>query len=152
MLTFQTERWPSVVEEIKPLLYLNWCETALDHAEIPLDPDFERYAKADIDGSLHITTARIGASLVGYFVLFVVRHPHYKSTLFALMDAYFLEQEHRRGPNGIRLFLEAESALRARGVREIIANSKVSHDMSAIFERLNWRRTAIAYTKLLEPE
>jgi hypothetical protein len=32
----------------------------------------------------------------------------------------------------------------------MIANSKTVNDISPLFERLGWRRTAIVYTKLLE--
>ena len=161
-LTFQTERWAAIAEEIRPLLLANWKETALDHEKIALDPDFDSYATRDLDGFLHVTTARaedweIGEGtptekrpLVGYFIAMVAPHPHYQTVLFCFMDVYFLAEQYRIGSNGLQLFLAVEKAMRHRGVSEIIANTKVKHDISPVFERLGWRRTAITYTKLLE--
>lgn len=148
-LYISPERWSMVAEEIQPLLIRNWQETALDHAEIQLDPDYDLYAKADCERRLSVVTARADGRLVGYFINFVVPHPHYKSTLFGLMDVFFLEKEHRNAANGLRLFLETEKALRALGVKEVVANSKMRNDVSILFERLGWRKTAITYTKLL---
>jgi hypothetical protein len=138
-----------MAEAIQPLLLQNWRETALDHDRIPLDPDFSVYSKADLAGTLHITAAWDGEHLAGYFILFVIAHPHYKSTKFALMDVYFLEPKYRKAANGLRLIAHAEVALKAKGVKEIIANTKVKLDMSGLFTRLGWRFTARVYTKLL---
>jgi len=129
---------------------MNWRETALDHSKIPLDPDFSIYAKADKAGTLHVTAARNDeGELVGYFVLFCVPHPHYRSTIFAMMDAYFLRPEYRKGAAGLRMFSETEKLLKGRGVVEIIANTKVHHDMSKLFARLKWRLTAYTFTKVI---
>ncbi len=147
-MTFQVERWPQIEEEIKPLLVLNWRETGLDHETIHLDPNFEIYRARDAAGELHVVTARHGNQLAGYFFNFIAPHPHYKSTLFAFQDVYFLKEEHR-GPNGIRLFLATEKYLRERGVREMIANTKISHNKGAMFDKLGWRLTAMTYSKLI---
>ena len=77
-------------------------------------------------------------------------HPHYKSTLFAFMDIYFLKEEFRTGANGMRLFLEAERDQRRLGVVQAIANSKVVNDISLMFETMGWEKTGTSiYTKLL---
>ena len=148
-LTFQSERWAAVEEEIQPLLIKNWRETALDHDLIPLDPNLDLYRSRDLAGQLSVVTARASEELVGYFINFVTPHPHYQSTLFGLMDVYFLDTKYRQAGNGLRLFQAAERDLASRGVREAIANTKVAHDMSAIFERLGWRKTAITFTKII---
>lgn len=151
-MVFAQERWSAVAYDIRPLLLKNWQETALDHAQILLDPDYELYAKADCEKRLSIVTARMDGVLVGYFINFVVAHPHYKSTLFGMMDVYFLEQQYRNAATGLRLFLETEKALRSLGVKEVIANSKLKKDTSMLFERLGWRKTAVTWTKLLQGE
>ena len=148
-MKFQTERWADLAKEIEPLLWRNWRDTALDHEASPLDPDYARYENLDKIGKLHITTAREAGELVGYFILVVNEHPHYQTTLFGFMDVFFMDHKFRNGPAGIRLFLEMEKALKDRGVREVIANTKIHRDVSNIFERLGWRHTAATYTKLI---
>ena len=149
MLTFQQEHWPDFVEEIKPLLSLQWGEIALDHDEIPLDPDWERYADADAKGQLKTTTVRDGKKLVGWYASIVTPHPHYKSTLFAFLDLYYILPKYRTAINGMRLFVEMEKSMRALGVKEMISITKMHHNVAPLFERLGWRETGITFTKVL---
>ena len=149
-LTFQMEPWSGVEEDFKLLWPGQWKELALDQAEVPYDPDWSRYAKLDSDGLLKIVTARDGRKLVGWHVGMVGTHPHYKTTIFAMQDMYYVVPEYRRMPTiGMRLFLEMEDAMKRLGVKEIVGNTKLHLDRSAFFERLGYVKTAICYRKIL---
>jgi GNAT superfamily N-acetyltransferase len=150
-LTFQVEPWPAIKEEIKPLLVKHWEEIALDRDAIPLDPDYEVYDKLHEMGVLVACTVRDGRKLVGYYANLLKGHPHYKSTLFAFLDVYFLLKEYRNAQNGLRLFTFMEKEMRARGVRKICSMTKLDHDASALFLRLGWKPVETIFTKLLEP-
>jgi GNAT superfamily N-acetyltransferase len=149
--TYQVERWPDVVDEARPLWDLHWQEVALDRERIPLDPDFALYAQLDAMDQLHIVTVRdAGQTLVGYHASIVRPHPHYRTSLSAFTDLYYLLPPCRKGMVGVRLFREVERTLRARGVEKASVQTKVSLDMSRIFERLGWRLTEKVYTKYLK--
>jgi len=52
-------------------------------------------------------TARDGDKLVGYFLWFLVSHPHYKHVVVAEEDLHFLPLEYRRGLTGYNLMKAA---------------------------------------------
>lgn len=149
-LTFHEEGWADILDELKPLIALQVSDKSLPHPSLTLDLDWEGFAARSLAGTLHITTARAGAELVGYFMNYVVFHPHYIHTRYGMMDTYFLAPGYRSAQCGMRLFMAMEAFMRARGVTELMALTKVGFDVSALFERLGWRRGAIAYAKSLE--
>lgn len=149
MLTFAIEAWPDVVEEMKPLFAEHWREIGVDHEAIPMDMDYEMYEKYHEIGYLKITTARAEGKLVGYCMALVCTHLHYKSTLFALGDLYYLDPEYRNGAAGVRMFMEHEKNMRACGAKKITTITKKHSDRSAMFEGLGWVAQETVYTKVL---
>lgn len=146
-LAYAVESWFDVRAEVGPLWRLHYAEIA--DKRIPLDPDFDRYDQIALLGKLHIVTVRDRGKLVGYLFAIVDTHLHYRHTLFAGFDLYWVDPVHRRGWAGVRLFREAEQTLRARGVRKVVANTKVAKDMSRIFERLGFQEAERIHTKYL---
>jgi hypothetical protein len=127
----------------------NWRAIALDLQEMPLDPDYGRYADLDAAGVLHISTVRGDGELVGYYANLVHPHPHYKSTLCAFLDVYWLAFDHRKPQTAIALFCFMEDRMRELGVRKMISMTKLAHDVSPLFKRLGWKPVETAYTKLI---
>lgn len=149
MVTYQVEDWFDCVAEMKLLWPLHWEEVALNRDKIPLEPDmdsYEAYAKA---GALHVVTIRADGKIVGYHVSVVRPHLHYKSSLSAFVDMYYLHPDFRQGMTGVRLFKEVEKSLKARGVQKMFTGTKLSLDMGRIFERLGWHETERLYTKYI---
>jgi Acetyltransferase (GNAT) family len=149
-LLYQTENWnPFLCRELQELVEQQWREIALDRDEIPLDVGWEGYdSKSD---NIIVSTVRTveHGNLVGWYMNFVGRHPHYKTTTFAFLDQYYLMPEYRKGNTAVRLFLEMERAMRERGVKQMISISKLHIDSSKLFDFLKWRKTGITYTKVL---
>lgn len=149
MVTFAVEPWVDVKHEMAALWPAHWREVALDHDAIPLDPDLELYDQLADSGMLHLLIAREAGRIVGYHVSIVKPHLHYKTSLHAQTDVYYISPEFRQGMTGVRLFKEAEASLVARGVKKMITGTKLSLDMGKIFERLGWRETERTYTKCI---
>lgn len=147
--SYQVERWRDLKAEMLPLLHRHWEEIALNHAEVPLDIDHERYDALDESDALHIVTVRQDSDLIGYHVAIVSSHLHYKSTLHGITDVFFLAPEHRKGLTGVRLFKRVEEEMRALGVKKLFTATKVHLDMSPIFERLGFNRVEYLYAKIL---
>ena|ERR1700761_8333982 len=102
---FGWERLHQIAHELPPLILEHWKELALNQDTIPVDIDWDRYYKLDIDGILHILTARVpSGQLVGYAFMMLGPHMRYKSTLWAHVDVCWIDPLYRQGWLGIRFF------------------------------------------------
>lgn len=145
---FHVEPWRPFFEEARPLMQRHWEEIAVDQGTIKLSLNEERYQAMADGGILHVLAARADGALVGYYIAFLLPHVHYQDAgLMAFTDIYFMLPEFRRGSAGIRLFVEAEKSLRARGVVKTYLSTKVHKDNGPIFEKLGWKLTDRVYTK-----
>jgi L-amino acid N-acyltransferase YncA len=152
VITFQQEHWPAIRDEVMAIAGEHWETVAVEKDRIKLDLDEELYVKLDELGILHVTTARADGKLAGYYAMCVRVHPHYKQTLFAFLDSYFIVAEHRRGTVGLKLFLAMEVAMKALGVQRMIAGMKLHYDVGAVFERLGWTAIETTFTKYIGEE
>ena len=146
---YRVERWRDLKREMLPLLQRHWREVALNHTEVPLDIDQERYAELDEEGSLHIVTARRDGLLIGYHVAIISPHLHYKSTLHGITDVYWIAPECRHGVTAMRLFQAVERELKASGVRKLFTATKLHLDQGPLFERLGYKPVERLYAKLI---
>ena len=126
---------------------IHWEEVANNKDKIPLDVHFEAYELMAQTGELHIVTARHKGVLVGYHWSIIRPHLHYYSTLHAFTDICFLLPEYRTGMNGVLLMKAFEDTTKVKGVKKLFTGSKVKFDKSPIFERLDWVRSEVVYTK-----
>ena len=147
-VSYQVEDWFKVRPELLRLLPLHWREVAGEQDKIPLEPDWALYNDLANHGILHVVTARVDRTeLIGYHISFVRPHPHYKTTLMAFTDVYFIEKPYRKGRVGINLFREFEDSVRQRGVRKLFTGTKLALDVGAIFEHLGWTESERTFTK-----
>jgi len=149
MSAYAVERWRDIKSEMLPMLVEHWKEVALNHADVPLDIDEERYDGLDAVGALHILTVRRAGKLIGYHVAIVSGHLHYKSTLHGITDVYYIAPEHRHGITGMRMFQAVESELKKLGVRKLFTATKLHMDQGPLFERLGYRPVERLYAKLI---
>jgi len=146
-LTFATEDWSDALPELVQHWPHHWEEVATHKDKIPLDPNHVEYERLNRSGQLHLTVARHQGQMVGYLSAIVRPHLHYAHSLSAFYDLYYLAPNYRRGLNGVKLFKEAERALKARGVQRLFTGTKLSKDASRIFERMNWLETERLFVK-----
>lgn len=146
---YQVERWRDLKGEMLPLLKRHWREVALNHAEVPLDIDHERYDELDEKAALHILTVRRQGLLIGYHVAIVTTHLHYKSTLHGITDVYWIAPECRHGVTAIRMFQGVERELVKLGVRKLFTATKLHMDQGPLFERLGYKPVERLYAKLI---
>lgn len=150
-VAFAVERWETYYHDALPLWPLHWKEVALTQAEIPLDMDVERYAALDAAGILHIVTGRDAGRLIAYHTSLIMGHLHYKGTLHALCDLYWVHPLWRRGTIALKLFGTAHRSLKERGAVKVISGTKLHSglDMSRLFEFMDYQLAEKSYTKLL---
>lgn len=146
-MRFQVETWDRCSAEILAIVGEHWKEIALDQERILLDPDCEYYSVLQDKGFLHIVTAREGDRLVGYYASIVRNHPHYRSTLFGMVDLYFILPEFRKAQVGLELFGFMEKSMRQLGVKSLISTTKAHHDLTPLFLRLKWNPVGTLFQK-----
>ena len=133
-LTFQWERFAKIHGELLPLFQRHYDEIALDRDVVPLDPDWNYYASAELAGVLHILTARAASNrkLAGYIFNIIGTHNHYKSTRFCNTDMFWLHPHFRKGWQPVKMFLENLRGLETFGV-----------DIGLIYFKLNFQNARV---------
>ena len=149
MIEFAEETYGQVIDEIRPLFDGHWQEIALDKEHIKLDPDYEAYQLMARMNMLHITTVRDQGRLVGYCVCVIRPHLHYRQSLTAINDIFYIHPDYRQGMTGVKMFKAVEKFLNKRGVQRVVMNTKLHQDVGLIFERLGYRETERIFTKLI---
>lgn len=146
-ITYATEQWPDVVDELQGHWPQHWAEVATHKDKVQLAPNFAEYQRLHDSGQLHVTVARDHGWCVGYLTAIVRPHLHYKNSLSGFYDLYYVEPSHRLWMTGVMLFAEAEKALKARGVERLFTGTKLSKDAAKIFERSGWQETERLFVK-----
>jgi GNAT superfamily N-acetyltransferase len=149
MITYQQEFFVNIKEEIKSLIVKHWEEIALNKEVIKLNPDWDAYALLEDNGCLKIFTARSDGILVGYFVVIVRTHIHYKDHKFAGNDVLFLQEEYRKGRVGLKLINFAENCLKDDDVSVLVINTKCHKPFDGLLEYLGYTHIENIYSKLL---
>ncbi len=149
MITVRVESWSHMLPEAKELFPLHWKELAIEQEHIKIDMDAELYELLEKQNALHVVTVRSAGKLVGYIIGFLRTHMHYKSSgLMALTDMYFILPEYRNG-SGVRMFMEYERTLKARGVVNAITSCKNHLDQTELLQKLGWTWTDKTFCKYL---
>jgi hypothetical protein len=150
MATYQRERAQDLWEEIMPLLIAHKEEIAL-YPDIALSPDMDRYNEIEDAGRLRCYTARLGETLVGYAIFFVMQNLHYQDSLQANQDVLFVQKAHRHGRIGLGLIRFSESALKTEGVQVVYQHIKVhTPETVSLFERLGYTASDLMMAKRLD--
>lgn len=149
-IAYAVEPWEECWQELQTHWIAHWKEVAVDQESIALNPDLDTLHQMAASRMLHVVTVRADGVLVGYHLAIIRPHLHYKQSLSAFTDIYYVAPEHRKGLVGYRLFQFVEQALKERGVQKMFTGTKLHLDMSRLFERLGWRETERLFTKVLQ--
>lgn len=149
MITYAVESWTDAKAEMSALWIPHWNEVALNREKIPLNPDLDAYDAMEARGELHVVVARKEGAVVGYHFSIIRTHLHYKQSLNAFVDIFYVSPEQRTGRTPMRLFQFVEKTLKARGVEKIFTGTKCSLDAGPLFEFMGWTKTEVLYTKFI---
>jgi hypothetical protein len=116
---FMGERWHDMPER-------HWREAGLMKDAMPLDIDVERYKLLDKTGAFKVFAMMFGGEPVGYAAYFVSPHLHYKSTVWAVSDTFYIAPEHRTLFTAIGLFRFVEQCLREDGAEMMHTTTETS--------------------------
>ena len=149
MINIQIEKLNSCLEEMKPFLIKHYEEVAMYKEHIKLNPDYDTYFRLEESGDLVVVIAREEGKLVGYFLSFVMRHPHYKDHLFASNDIIYVDPDNRDFGIGPSMISFAEGCLKERGVSVMVINMKTAKPFEGLCQSLGMDRAEYTYTKYI---
>lgn len=149
-MNYQRESLDQVRAEVEPLLYAHWQEIS-SYPDIPLDPDWSIYERAQELNRLRFFTARAERVLAGYAVYFLGHNPHYRGSLQARQDILYLSPEYRRGGAGLRLVRYADEQLAEEGVQVVYQHVKLAHPaLGRLLERVGYEPVETLYARRLD--
>lgn len=149
MITHLIEDWETCYREMTPLWQLHWEEIAIHRDIIPLDPDLPEYSRLQACGQLSVIVTRELGRVIGYYLSIIRPHLHYRTTLHAFTDVYYVLPHKRKGKCGIQMIEAAMAEWKRRGVKKAFTATKLALDMTPVFEHLGWERTENTLTVLL---
>jgi GNAT superfamily N-acetyltransferase len=148
-ITYQQEFLINIQKELELLLTDHWEDVAVNKDVIKLNPDWDAYHNLEDSGALKIFTVRVDEKLVGYFVVILRNHIHYKDHLYAFNDALFLKHDYRKGLTGAKLMKFAEKCLKDDQVSVLVVNTKRHKPFDGLLEWLGYSHVENVYSKYL---
>ncbi len=113
ILTFSEENIGDLRDEIAPLFQEHWkvISDAYPASELRVNWDFY----TELGNSLRLFTARFDGVLIGYAMVFLLKHPHRSLDVVATVDAFYVVPEYRFGGTANKLLNFAEESLKKIG-------------------------------------
>jgi len=147
-IRFNRESVIQIWDELMPLLEEHYVEIS-GNLDIPLDPDKERYAQLEDQGSFVCFTARgENNELLGYAAYFLAHNLHYKSSFQAVQDVIFISKE-RRG-FGSSFIDYCDDELQEFGCQLVYHHVKFKHDWSPVLLRKGYKKADMILGKRLD--
>jgi len=158
-LSQQVEPFTAIARDLPPLFERHWQELGTHKDQIPLDPDWDRYFLLAQTGTLRVRTARVDGVLAGYIFNLVGPGLHYRSTLHAEIEMFWLDPVYRgMGVVGMNhwfvsdWFRDNDEDLRALGVKRIsvaVKNGYRDGRVAVVFKRLGYLPIETVMSKVL---
>lgn len=137
------EQWDILLPKAMTLMADNWQETGFDFA---FEPSLDMYRNALKMGAMFALAATDGEELIGYCTMFLSKHMHNPSMVFAANDALFVTPN-RRGIVGARLIRAAESESKNRGASRVLWHTRAGTGLARTLERRGYRPADVVVMK-----
>jgi len=148
-VSYQVEPFELITPELAKLYPEHYKEVAESKEEIPLAPDYDQYNAMAKAGQLIVVTVRDGEKLIGYFKVAVKPHLHYRNSLTAYTDIYYLMPEYRAGRIGYNMFRYVIDEMKRRKVERFYIGYKIKKPYKRLFEKLGFTEIEHHYSMYL---
>lgn len=138
------------LEESKQLLKDHWEEIAKNKDKIALAPDEEKAYLMEANGFLLNAVAYDEDKMIGYTLIVITPHFHYKNDKFAHVDLLFLDKEYRKGKVGLQLIKISEELAKENGASILTHHAKPDTALEKLLPRLDYKLAEIIYSKMLK--
>jgi len=145
----RVEKLKDCLEEMKPYLRKHYEEVFLYKEKIELNPDYDSYYKYEEEGLLNTVIAREDGKLVGYFLSFIFKNPHYKDHYYAANDIIYVDPLIRNTGIAYKMIEFAEKELKAKGVSVMSINMKVAMPFEGLCKEAGMDKAEYVYSKYI---
>lgn len=150
MITYQTEAYHEVIEDLKEILPQHYEEVALYRDKIDLNPDYDFYEDGYYEAnSIHFFTARDNGKLVGYVVTMIYPNPHYKDHIYAVNDLLYVLPEYRHTEVAVQMLKQFEQEMKDLGVSVMTMHMKTYKTFEALMDSLEFDKSEYLFTKYI---
>ena len=149
-INLEKESLVDCLEEMKPLFALHWKEVAAYQDKIALDPDYAKYLGMEKLDLVRTFVLRADGKMVGYWVFFLMAHPHYKADRFAVNDIVYVDPAYRRVDLTPACFAAVERELKAEGVSVITYHMKTYKPFESLLKGLGYDHLEALYGKCVK--
>jgi hypothetical protein len=144
-MIFSNELLTSILPELQEMFWQNNEETGMLGQE-SFDPDVDKYLAMEAMGVAKLFIARAEGKLVGYCMMLVMPHPHYKKTVVAFQDVLFMVSE-RRGIGSVRFIKWIDEFCRSLGADNISRTVSSKKDFSRTLMRMGYEEVETSYVR-----
>lgn len=145
---YAREKMADILPELKIITARACAEVG--QGDMVFNADWDMYLEQELTGKVFVLTARIDALLIGYNIMLLHTHPHYKDARVAQNDAIFIAPEYRRGKIGIGLIKYFEAAMRSCGFDKIYYHAKPFNGFGKLLEKMGYPVAEIIHAKNLK--
>ncbi len=140
----------------KELMRAHYAETAPMKDIHKMAPDWDNYREMqDLDQLIFVTArtqqappcAPVVYDIVGYMVVVIRPHLHYRKTKVAIDDLHYLAPEYRGAGWGKKMIAFAEQKAKEAGAKVFSMRCKAESNHGYIFESLGYKLTDLVYLK-----
>lgn len=150
MITYQTETYDEIIDDIEPILEDHYAETELYHQVLPLNPDYQMYRAGNEHGIIHFYTARDDYDLVGYIIMMVANKPHSKDALYGMCDMIYVAPEYRHTEVAPELIQYAEGEIKNQGADVVLITLKAHSKADSLMKSLGYEESDVSYSKFIK--
>lgn len=148
-LTASIESFMQRRPELEKLFPAHWEKLALDKDSVPLDPQYDEYARRERNGELMMVALRDGGRMVGYWVAVIAPGLHYRTCITAIMDMWFVLPEYENGVAAMILMRAVEREYRRRGINRSFVGEKLHRPCGRLYEAFGYEAVETHYSKLI---
>ena len=114
-----------------------------------LDPDWKRYRELVQQNRIFVIFARDEYEIVGYIVVFVLRHLHDRTLVYSMDDLYYIEQTQRGAGIGAGMIAAAERHAKKLGSRLMTLRAKKDSRAARFLQLIGYHEFETVYAKEL---
>lgn len=139
------------VDEITKIHQAHWDETEVLYLTRPMDPDYDYLSSMEANRQFVLFTIRDpDGNLIGNLGYFIAISTHFKGSLMAREDFFFIDKAHRGSGLARRFYQYSEECLTQLGVKLIGISDKApcgGKSLGPLLEREGFKAVSTIYIK-----
>ncbi len=109
-------------------------------------PRWDAYRALEGAGMLHVTSATLGAELVGMVGVLVALMPRF-ATPFASTESFFVAKAHRGSLVGLKLLAAAEARAEEAGAPGLLVSAPFGSRLCALLPKVGYTESGVSFFK-----